>query len=127
MSLMDKLHNIYPDVTPLEWFQHVRLVDNGEGPFIATWTLPGKAQPTAQQIAAADDTPYTQTPAYIAEEARLASYDQDAGQLDLLNRLRTATPAQIDTWLTNNVTNLAQARAVLGHIIKLLVARRFHK
>lgn len=30
------------------------------------------------------------------------------------------TPAQIDTWLTNNVTNLAQDRTVLSAIIKII-------
>lgn len=36
--------------------------------------------------------------------------------------LRDATPAQIDTWLTNNVTNIAQARAVLK--LLLLAVRK---
>jgi hypothetical protein len=31
--------------------------------------------------------------------------------------VRTATVAQIDTWLTNNVTNITQARAVLRMLI----------
>jgi len=31
--------------------------------------------------------------------------------------VRTATPAQIDTWLTANVTNLTQAREVLRVLI----------
>ena len=31
--------------------------------------------------------------------------------------VRTATPAQIETWLTNNVTNLVQAREVLKVLI----------
>jgi hypothetical protein len=32
-------------------------------------------------------------------------------------QLKTATPAQIDTYLTNNVANLAQARVVLRILI----------
>lgn len=58
------------------------------------------------------------------EDVRIDAHKADAGQQDLMNRLRTATPAQIDTWLLNNVTNLAQARTVLGHILKFIVARR---
>ena len=38
--------------------------------------------------------------------------------------LKTATPAQIDNWLTANVTNLAQARDVLKTI--LLALRALH-
>lgn len=38
--------------------------------------------------------------------------------------LRTATPAQIEAWLTNNVTNLAEARRVLKLI--LLALRALH-
>ncbi len=41
---------------------------------------------------------------------------------DLIARLQTATPAQIDSWLTANVTNLAQARGVLAAIIKVMAA-----
>ena len=37
-----------------------------------------------------------------------------------MNRLKTATPAQIDTWIAANVTTLAQARTVLGSLIKVL-------
>lgn len=58
--------------------------------------------------------------AAAAVVARRATMDAEADQSDLLQRLRTATPAQIDTWLTNNVTNLAQARTVLGAIVKYL-------
>jgi hypothetical protein len=34
--------------------------------------------------------------------------------------LKNATPAQIDTWLANNVTNLAEARQVLGLILRAI-------
>jgi hypothetical protein len=43
----------------------------------------------------------------------------------LLAQLADATPAQIDTWLTNNVTNLAQARRVFK--LLLLVMRALVK
>lgn len=54
------------------------------------------------------------------ENIRIATIKSDSTRLDLLNRLRTASASQIDTWLTNNVTNLAQARTVLGAIIKVI-------
>ncbi len=38
---------------------------------------------------------------------------------DIIARLQTATPAQIDAWLAANVTTLAQARTVLGALIKV--------
>jgi len=58
------------------------------------------------------------------ETSRISSFESEPTQTDLRQRLKDATPAQIDTWLLNNVTNLAQARTVLGAIIKFLVARR---
>jgi len=64
------------------------------------------------------------TPAELANLARIEEFIDDAGVIDLLQRARTATAAQIDTWLLNNVTNLAQARTILGIVIKLLVSRR---
>lgn len=60
------------------------------------------------------------TPAEVAAEARAVSFVADATRADLLVRLQTATPAQIDAWLLANVTTLVQARVVLGSIIKIL-------
>jgi hypothetical protein len=57
------------------------------------------------------------------ERARKRALAEDSQTVDILERLRTASPDQIDTWLTNNVTNLAQARTVLGMILKLLGSR----
>ncbi len=62
-------------------------------------------------------------PVITAERARITSFRVEATQQDLIGRLQTATPAQIDAWLVNNVTTLAQARTVLGAIVKFLVAR----
>lgn len=57
------------------------------------------------------------------EKARKESLSSDASYLDLLTRARTATPQQIDTWLTANMTNLAQARAVVGALIKVIAVK----
>jgi hypothetical protein len=61
--------------------------------------------------------------ARAAERARKRALAEDPETIDLLMRLRTASPAQIDTWLTNNVTNLTEARTVLGMILKLIGSR----
>ena len=55
-----------------------------------------------------------------AEQVRTNTFKGLPERQALLDQIRTATPAQIDTWLTNNVTTLAQARTVLGQLIKLL-------
>lgn len=59
-------------------------------------------------------------PAILAEEARIASVRSDAGRIDLLARLRAATPQQIDTYIDNNVTTLPQARTLFKAILKLI-------
>ncbi len=81
------------------------------------WTDQVQIKPTLQEVQTA-----VASLAIVAatEAARRTDIRADSGRIDLLNRLQTATPAQIDTWLTNNVTNLAQARAVLAAIIKVI-------
>lgn len=56
----------------------------------------------------------------IAENQRVASYRSDTSRIDLLQRLRSATPAQIETWVDTNASNLAQARNILKAIIKVI-------
>lgn len=45
----------------------------------------------------------------------------DASAQEIIDKIDKATLEQIDTWLANNMTTLAQARAVMGAVIKLLV------
>lgn len=59
-------------------------------------------------------------PPPTASQIRAATFIAQADRADIIARLQTATPAQIDSWLVANVTNLAQARAVLGAIVKVL-------
>lgn len=54
------------------------------------------------------------------EMDRHASYRSNAGRVAMLDRLRTSTPAQIDSWVDDNVGNIAQARAVLKDILKVI-------
>lgn len=51
---------------------------------------------------------------------RTLALKTDAGRAALLTLLQAATPAQIDAWLTTNMTSLAQARTVLAALIKLV-------
>lgn len=55
-----------------------------------------------------------------AQAARQASIATDPGRLDLLARLKKATPAEIDAYIEANVTNLAQARNFLKALTKVL-------
>jgi len=57
-------------------------------------------------------------------QLRAATFVAQPDRQDIITRLQNATPAQIDTWLTNNVTTLAQARTVLGAIIKVLATQQ---
>ena len=54
------------------------------------------------------------------EANRRTAFKAEPDRADLLNRLKTASPAQIDTWVDANVANLADARKVLKAIIKVI-------
>jgi hypothetical protein len=84
------------------------------------WLDETQTKPTEQEIT---DKIVELNAAADAENIRINNFKNDAGQMDLADRLKNATPQQIDTWLTNNVTNLAQARTVLGAIVKFLAAK----
>lgn len=67
--------------------------------------------------AAAHDAANTQEQNRIAREGTfLAQPDR----VDMLARLRQATPAQIDAYVDANVANIAQARAMFKQVLKLL-------
>lgn len=87
----------------------------------ATWRIDFKPEATSQQRAAAQaiiDGFNFNVPS--PEETRLNEMHTDAGRLDLLNRLKTATSAQIDTWVDNNITSIAAQRALDKALLKLL-------
>lgn len=66
--------------------------------------------------------PYVKPQVEVDGEARRASFDADATRADLLTRLRSATPAQINSYVDNNVANLAEARALFKKILLVLAA-----
>lgn len=53
-------------------------------------------------------------------QQRTNTFKADPARVDMIDRLRNATPAQIDTYIDNNVTNLAQARTFLKALTKVL-------
>jgi hypothetical protein len=57
-----------------------------------------------------------------AEIARQESINSDPGYVDLVNKLKTMTPAQWADYLTNNMTTLAQARIVIYRMGLALMA-----
>jgi hypothetical protein len=100
----------------------------------ATWPVPAGHQIVPSDAASPGDTwngtTFVKPPAptgdpvlvaaFAAEAARAETFRADSGRVDLLQRLRTATPAQIDTWVDTNVTSIATARTVLKAIIKVI-------
>ncbi len=84
---------------------------------VITWYILNGDPPTQAEI---DAKIAEQEAADAAEATRLTNLKADSGVQDLIQRLQSATPEQIDTWLSNNCTTLAQAQAILAAIIKLL-------
>lgn len=68
-------------------------------------------QPTLQEVLDVISPP---------DSPRVSALKAAPDLVDLVTRLQAATPAQIDAWLTANMTNLAQARTVLGAVVKVL-------
>lgn len=61
-----------------------------------------------------------------AEATRERAFLSDADRQEMIDRLTTATPAQIKTYVNNNVTNLAGAKTLLAQLMLVLatLARR---
>jgi hypothetical protein len=64
--------------------------------------------------------PYVVDPSIAIRAARKATFDADATRADLIAKLTSSTPAQISTYVDNNVTNLAEARAMFKKILLVL-------
>lgn len=83
---------------------------NGNNYADLEWLDQVQTKPTEQEIidemAALDD-------AASVEETRMASVKGDAGFQDLLDKLKTMTPAEWQTYLDNNLTNIASAKVVI--------------
>lgn len=95
----------------------VRLTNDGSGPIISVWNIPAPV-PTYQEIldalAAVDATAST-------KNARTTAFNNDPDRNALVAAVKNATPAQIKTYINNNVNSLATARDMLIKLT-LLVA-----
>ncbi len=99
------------------------LLDDGT----VLWVPDDMANPDRQKLAAWEQAggviaPYVAPPP-TADDIRLAAIKADPAYIDLFNRARAATAAEIDAWFAANVTTLAQARGVLSAVVKLLAVR----
>lgn len=56
----------------------------------------------------------------IAAQTRKDAFKADANYQTMLAQLKQATPAQVATYITNNVTDLASARAMLVKLALVL-------
>jgi hypothetical protein len=65
--------------------------------------------------------PYVAPPP-TPEQFRVTQFDSDAERRDFIMQIMNATPEQIKTYITNNVTDLPSARAMLIKLA-LLVAK----
>lgn len=54
------------------------------------------------------------------EQQRQKTIEEDPNNINLKDKLATATNDQIDNWINNNVTDLASAKVVLASIVKFL-------
>ncbi len=88
----------------------------------ATWRIDFDPAATAPQIAAAQAAMQAFDPVaqQSADNSRITGLQGDTNYQALIAQIQASTVAQIDTWITNNVTTLAQARTVLAAVIKLL-------
>src|SRR5690349_7011657 len=81
---------------------------NRDRALIAAWEAEGNTIPAYEP------------PAPTAEEMRAETFRSDPARVDLLARLKSATPAQIEGYIDANVTTLAQARTFLKALAKVI-------
>lgn len=82
-----------------------------------TWLDQVQTKPTEAEV---DAMVATQAATQATEDARIGGIAGDPRTIAMVQRLRNASAQQIDDYVTNNVTNLAQARVALADIIKIL-------
>lgn len=91
---------------------------NGQGKVIADYA---RAQPGLAEEEIDESHPdYVEWITPPPPDPRVQAFTADASRIDLLQRLKTATPAQVRTWVGNNVTSLAEARTLLANILVLI-------
>ena len=127
------MHGSWQNTTNLECYSAQELLDLGWLPedeqlpvLAAGETLDSFALTVAPDTVQKIWTKRAMTAGELADQANTARI------ADILNVVNTdatiqsikgMTVSQIDTWLTNNVTSLAQARTVLAYLIKIVVSK----
>lgn len=91
--------------------------DDGSGPIISVWNIPAPV-PSDQEILDALAAKDAKT---SMENARTTAFNNDTDRQAFVAAVKNATPAQIKTYINNNVTDLASARTML-YRLTLLVA-----
>lgn len=112
MHIYKQILVIYPQLTSDDFSPAgtICLQDDsdGRGVYIKTWTHPTLTKPTDAQLAAANTQPepVTADEKYSIDTIAAKNYNK-------LTALKAMSPGEIQTWMTANVTNLAQARDAL--------------
>lgn len=76
---------------------------------------------TAEELGSREDIGFVPVhPESLALADREAAFANDADRIILVERLRNATPAQIRTYMNNNVTDLPSARLMLTRLALVL-------
>ena len=87
---------------------------------VGPYVVDADSLPTLAQVQAFLGTDAASVTVKQAESDRVAGILTDPARVALLNQLKTATAAQIDTYVDAQVTDLASARTMLKRIIKVL-------
>jgi hypothetical protein len=99
MELWKALAHLYPDAEPLRDYA---IVDEGAGPYIAVWSLPGEP-PTQAELDAA----------IVAYDAAAATRDADASRLR--QRVRTLAGGAAGKLITN--LTASEVRALVAVLL----------
>lgn len=90
----------------------------------ASWSVAFAPEATPSQIAAANNiiATFDLVSAVAAANALTMGISADADFRDVVSKLRNASPAQIRTYVANNVTDLPSAKTLLAKILIFLSA-----
>jgi hypothetical protein len=98
------------DAANIQWNPQTGTPLDPQSAVAAQWILDGSPVPNAYVA-----------PAPSADDIRIAAWLADVDRQNLVQQIANATPAQVKTYVNNNVTDLASAKVLLMKLI-LLVA-----
>jgi hypothetical protein len=110
------LHTQVASVCPIDSVSVGRVSDR------STWKFVAAASATPAQLAAAQNVldTFDLAGAIATAQSNAASYPANANFQDLVNRLRSVSATQIETYVQNNVTDLPSAKVLLTKILLIL-------